>query len=181
MKGFLPFVIDTAKICFIALLIVLPIRAFVFQPFLVKGASMEPNFSSGDYLIVDELSYRFRVPERGEVIVLKYPGDPSQKYIKRIIGLPGETVTVQDGKVSVKNNGGTAVLKEEYLPQGLETPGFEEVALGDSEYFVMGDNRPFSSDSRSWGTLPRQDIIGRAVVRILPLQELSAMRAPLYK
>lgn len=180
MKGFLPSIAETAKILIIAMLIVIPIRTFVFQPFLVKGASMEPNFHNGDYLIVDEFSYRLRNPERGEVIVLKYPGDLSQKYIKRIIGLPGETVAVQDGKVSVKNAEGTVVLKEQYLPQGLQTPGLEEKILGDSEYFVMGDNRPFSSDSRAWGTLPKQDIIGRALIRLWPLRAFSVVAAPIY-
>lgn len=179
MKGLFAFALDTAKIMIVALLIVLPIRAFVFQPFLVRGASMEPNFHNGDYLIVDEVSYRFRDPERGEVIVFRFPNDPSQRYIKRVIGLPGETVEVKDGKVIV-NDGKAKVLREEYLPKNLETSGQDQMSLGENEYFVMGDNRQFSSDSRSWGSLPEQYIIGRALLRVFPLKSFSAIAAPTY-
>ena len=98
MKKLLSFIWEIIKIVIIALAIVVPIRYFLFQPFFVKGESMEPNFQNGDYLIVDELSYRLREPERGEVIVFKYPRNISQRYIKRIIGLPGEAVEIKDGK-----------------------------------------------------------------------------------
>jgi len=98
MKSFLSFIWEIAKIVIIALLIVIPIRYFIFQPFFVKGQSMEPTFENGDYLIIDEISYRFRAPQRGEVIVFKYPENPSQRYIKRIVGLPRETIEINDGE-----------------------------------------------------------------------------------
>ena len=179
MKGFLGFALDTARIMIIALLIVLPIRAFVFQPFLVRGASMEPNFHNGDYLIIDEFSYHFRNPERGEVIVFRYPNDPSQRYIKRVIGLPGETVEVSNGKITI-SDGESKVLREEYLPQGSKTPGQERATLKGEEYFVMGDNREFSSDSRTWGSLPEEYIIGKVMVRVFPFNSFTAVAAPTY-
>src|SRR3989338_11028918 len=101
MKSTLSFLWEIAKIAVIALVLVVGMRLFVFQPFLVRGASMEPNFHNWDYLIVDEISYRFRDPGRGEVVVFKFPNDPSQRYIKRIVGLPGETVQVQEGQVTI--------------------------------------------------------------------------------
>jgi len=161
------------KIIIIALVIVLPIRYFLFQPFIVKGDSMVPNFHSGDYLIIDEISYRFGEPKRGDVVVLKYPPDPAQKFIKRIIGLPGETVTIGNGTVSVTSNGKEVSLDEAYLPDSLKTAGNVRVTLKEDEYFVMGDNRDFSYDSRSWGILPKYDIVGKAAFRVLPLTNIG--------
>ncbi|PIZ77308.1 MAG: signal peptidase I, partial [Parcubacteria group bacterium CG_4_10_14_0_2_um_filter_7_35_8] len=119
MKNFFIFVWETIKIVILALLIVLPIRYFVFQPFIVRGQSMEPNFQNGNYLIIDEISYRFKEPARGEVIVFRYPYNPSQRYIKRIIGLPGETIEIRDTQVYVfDKNGQKITLKEDtYLPE----------------------------------------------------------------
>ncbi len=171
---------DFVKIVLIAAIIVLPIRYFLFQPFIVKGDSMVPNFHSGDYLIVDEISYRISTPHRGDVVVLKYPLDPSQRFIKRVIALPGETVTITNGKVDVVKDGKNVELSESYLPEGLLTEGNVNVTLKDGEYFVLGDNRPFSYDSRRWGVLPTEDIIGKAVLRIFPVQSLSLIASPTY-
>src|SRR3989338_5265021 len=167
MKSIVSFGFEVAKVVLIALVIVLPLRAFVFQPFLVKGDSMETNYHSGDYLIVDEISYRFSAPKRGDVIVLKYPLDLSQRFIKRIIGLPGEIVEVKGGKVTLYRADQAPMILDEtgYLAEGVVTPGDTRMSLDDGEYFVMGDNRPFSSDSRRWGVLPRKDIIGRSLIR----------------
>ena len=168
MKKAFSFFWEVGKIALVALVLVIGFRFFVFQPFLVRGASMEPNFHNWDYLVVDEISYRFRNPERGEVIVFKYPNDPSQRYIKRIIGLPGETVQVQDGQVAIFHGEQRVPLDEKsYIP--FDTPGSIEITLGENEYFVMGDNRHYSSDSRSWGTLSGDLIIGRVFVRVFPL------------
>ena len=124
MKSFLAFIWEIAKIVIIALLIVVPIRYFIFQPFFVKGQSMEPNFGSGDYLIIDEITYRFRPPQRGEVVVFRYPDDPSQRYIKRIIGLPGETIEIEEGKVIIYNEEGGRMLEEsDYLSSSVFTSG----------------------------------------------------------
>ncbi len=152
----------------LAVIIVIPIRMLIFQPFLVKGSSMEPNFHNGDYLIIDELSYRLRDPLREEVVIFKFPDNPSQKYIKRIIGLPGETIEVKEGKVRITGPHEAFVLDENtYLP-GAETIGFETLTLGTNEYFVLGDNREHSSDSRYWGSVPRANLIGRVWWRVIP-------------
>ena len=179
-KKYFSFIWDLVKIAAIALVIVLPIRYFLFQPFIVKGESMAPNFETGDYLIVDELSYRFSTPERGDVIVFKYPKDVSQKFIKRVIGLPGETVDVKNGEVSVVTNGKTIVLNEIYLPKNLKTIGEVQTTLKQNEYFVLGDNRDYSYDSRSWGVVPKSDIIGKALLRIFPISTLSEIQRPGY-
>ena len=156
---------EFAKIIIIAGIIVLPIRYFLFQPFIVKGDSMVPNFHSGDYLIVDEISYRASGPQRGDVVVLKYPLDTTQRFIKRVIGLPGETVDINNGKITTALGTQSTELRETYLPGDLVTDGSVHVTLGPDEYFVMGDNRQFSYDSRRWGVLPKSDIIGRAARR----------------
>ncbi|MEK7201746.1 MAG: signal peptidase I [Patescibacteria group bacterium] len=152
----------------LAVIIVVPIRFFIAQPFVVEGDSMHPTFESGDYLVVDELTYRLGEPERGDVVIFRYPGDPSVFYIKRIIGLPGETVHIDEGKTSIsKLDGSTVILNETYVVAEDATYSLD-TKLGADQFFVMGDNRPRSSDSRVWGPLPRKDLIGRAFIRLLP-------------
>jgi signal peptidase I len=182
MKNFLLFILEISKIVAIALLIVIPIRYFIFQPFYVKGESMEPNFSDGDYLIIDEISYRFKVPERGEVIVFRYPNDPAQRYIKRIIGLPGETIEIEQGQVMIYDEEGEGGFLEElaYLPSSTLTAGDIRVVLDENEYFVLGDNRAASADSRRWGSLPRENIIGRALIRAWPPTAFAKIEVPAY-
>ena len=180
MKKFLLFVWEVSKIVIVALLIVVPIRYFIFQPFFVRGQSMEPNFHNGDYLIIDELSYQFREPQRGEVIVFKYPQDPSQRYIKRIVGLPGEIVKIQSGKVFIYQEEESQALEEEYLSQSTQTPGNLQYVLKKDEYFVLGDNRSVSSDSRRWGSLPEENIVGRVFLRAWPLVALAKIETPSY-
>src|SRR3989338_7604254 len=181
MKSTLSFLWEIAKIAVIALVLVVGMRLFVFQPFLVRGASMEPNFHNWDYLIVDELSYRFREPQRGEVIVFKFPNNPADRYIKRIIALPGETVQVEAGKVSVYRGQQEVALDEREYLSLLDTPGSVQTTLGPNEYFVMGDNRPESSDSRSWGTLSEDLIIGRVLLRVFPISAFAKVEAPEYE
>ena len=181
MKRILLFIWEVSKIVIIALLIVVPIRYFVFQPFFVRGQSMEPNFHNGDYLIIDELSYQFRAPERGEVVVFKYPQNPSQRYIKRIVGLPGETIQIQNGKILISQNGEFQVLDETgYLSDFLQTLGDIKVSLDKNDYFVLGDNRPVSADSRRWGLLPEENIIGRVFLRAWPVSALAKIEIPSY-
>ncbi|MBI5134025.1 MAG: signal peptidase I [Candidatus Taylorbacteria bacterium] len=153
----------------LALVVVLPIRMWVAQPFVVNGSSMDTTFADGEYLIVDELSYRFKAPERGDVLIFKYPQDPSKYFIKRLIGLPGETVVVKNDKVTIVNadNPKGIVLNEPYIHS--RTFGDLTKTLEDDEYFVMGDNRVVSSDSRVWGALPKSDVVGRPIMRLLPL------------
>lgn len=158
----------------IAILIVVPIRMFVAQPFIVSGDSMVDTFQSGQYLIVDQLSYHLSTPTRGEVVIFRYPRDPSKFFIKRIIGVPGDTVKIEDGTVTITNETHPegVVLEEPYVESMEPAPLFEET-LEDREYFVMGDNRDQSSDSRSWGVLQEERIVGRAYLRLFPPQTVD--------
>ncbi len=160
----------------IALIIVIPIRMFVAQPFIVSGASMENTFYSGEYLIVDQVTYHFNEPERGDVIIFRYPKDPSKYFIKRIIGVPGDTVTIEGNEVTISNKRETIkeVLDEPYV-KAMEENTHVKDELGEREYFVMGDNRDQSSDSRVWGVLHREKIIGRAWLRLFPFNAAEIM------
>ncbi len=156
------------KLVFLSLLIVVPFRLFIAQPFIVDGASMDPTFETGDYLIVDELTYRFKMPERGSILIFKYPRDPSKSFIKRIIGLPNETVSISDGQVTIINREYPKGfgLDEPYVK--LNRKDNSSYILGTDEYFVLGDNRLGSADSRVWGAVPEENIIGRPIIRFLP-------------
>lgn len=162
---------DLFTLTLLIIIIVLPLRAFIISPFIVDGASMHPSFDNLDYLIVDEISYRFKEPVRGDVIVFRYPKNPSIFYIKRVIGLPGEKVSVRKGEVSITDASGIATTLPEPYVTAEDATYDGNVTLADDEYFVMGDNRPNSSDSRIWGPLPKKDIIGRVFLRLLPVSE----------
>lgn len=146
-------VFEFIKFALIAVVIVLPIRMWVAQPFIVSGESMDPTFKDGDYLIVDEISYSTREPKKGEVIIFRYPKDPSKYFIKRIIGLPGDKVEVAGAQVTLK----------------------------DGEYYVLGDNRDRSLDSRVWGAVPKKNIIGRAYLRLLPITKIDYLPGAISK
>lgn len=177
IKYWLNFTWEILKIVIISLAIIIPIRYFLIQPFFVRGASMDPNFLDGDYLIIDEISYRFNKPQRGEVVVFRYPLDPSQFFIKRIVGLPGETVKIEDGKIIIYNQ----YLDEEFILDESTylgdpyTPGNLEISLEANEYFVLGDNRDASSDSRKWGGVDRHYITGRAWIRAWPFSRVGVV------
>jgi signal peptidase I len=181
MKQTLSIAWELGKIALVAFVLVVGLRMFVFQPFLVRGASMEPNFHNWDYLIVDEISYRFNGPERGDVIVFKFPNDPSQRYIKRIIGLPGESIEIENGEVRIFKGAEQFILNESEYLVGNTTTGSGKITLQTDEYFVLGDNRRYSSDSRSWGVLPQNNIIGRALIRIFPISAFAKVGAPAYE
>ena len=179
------FIWEMAKITLISLLIILPIRYFLIQPFYVKGASMEPNFHDHEYLIIDEISYRLNDPRRGDIIVFKYPRDPRQFFIKRVIGLPNETVKIENGSIYITSvSGETNELREDYLPSNIETnlpvSGYGEVTLKDDEYFLMGDNRDQSLDSRVFGPVKSDFIIGRTWIRGWPFNKLTLFNTPEY-
>lgn len=181
VKDTLLFIWEVTKVVVIALAIVLPIRYFIFQPFFVEGSSMEPNFHNGDYLIVDEISYRFSAPRRGDVIVFRYPNDPAKRFIKRIIGLPGETVEVRNGRIIISKNSKKIKLDESaYLPSYIVTPDCAPFHLGKKQYFVLGDNRMRSFDSEDWGAVPRKYIIGRVVIRAWPFVHFHKVKAQTY-
>lgn len=170
---------EVAETIVIAVAAVFVVRTFVAQPFLVSGASMEPNFYNGDYLLVDEIAYRLRSPERGEVVVFKYPGDHRSYYIKRIIGLPGERVQVENDHVTVYSGSDGKVLHESYLPSP-NTTGDVDLTLKDGQYFVMGDNRNFSYDSRAWGPVSTSELIGLVRLRLWPVNHAMAFTTPTY-
>jgi signal peptidase I len=182
MKKQLSFILEIAKIVVVALAIVIPIRYFLFQPFFVKGESMQPNFQNGDYLIIDEISYRFREPQRGEVIVFKYPQNESQLFIKRIIGVPGEKIEINNNVIKVTKKDGQLVdLKEtSYLPSSIETAGNINITLENNQYFMLGDNRQFSFDSRRFGVVNKNEIIGKVFLRAWPFVSLGLFRVPSY-
>jgi signal peptidase I len=183
---------EIVKMVFWVVVIIVPLRVFLVQPFFVQGASMEPNFEDKEYLIINELGYKttkvgfafgekkanlftvksFKELVRGDVVVFRYPKNPSVYYIKRVIGLPGEKIEIKDGKVKIFNNknpDGFDLDESAYLSASVETMGDQIANLSDTEYFVMGDNRNYSSDSRSWGPVPEEDIVGKVLLRAWPV------------
>ncbi len=179
------FFVEIIKVVIISLAIIIPVRYFLIQPFYVKGASMEPSFHDHEYLIINEISYRFTAPERGDIIIFRYPKDPSQYFIKRIIGLPGETIKIKDDKVYIKNNQNADFVElneSDYLPEDFGTFNFgrSEYILESDQYFVMGDNREQSLDSRRFGPVPRRLIIGKAWVRGWPFDKITIFNSPAY-
>jgi signal peptidase I len=189
LKSVGAFIWDLVKILVIALIIIVPFRMYIAEPFVVSGSSMLPNFHDSDYLIVNRLTYITGNPRRGDAIVLKFPKDPSQFFIKRVIGLPGEKVCFspdcknqdEDGGVYIFNSAHPEGFKlvEPYISQ--ETRGQAMVQpLGSSEYFVLGDNRSASSDSRVWGILPRDLIIGKVWLKVFPFSDFGIFHTPSY-
>lgn len=169
MRKFLLSIWEVAEVIIVAAVSIFLIYKFIAQPFLVQGASMEPNFSNGNYLIVDEVTYRFKEPERGEVIVFRNPTNVSEFYIKRIIGKPNEHLVIKDSQVFIDN----VLFEEGYLPAGLKFNNAVDIELKADEYFVMGDNRLHSFDSRSWGALKEDKIIGAVRIRFWPLTDFK--------
>ncbi|MDP2654964.1 MAG: signal peptidase I [bacterium] len=162
---------DLFTLAFLVVVVVIPIRIFVASPFIVDGDSMHPTFENLDYLITDEFIYNFKTPSRGDVIVFRYPGDPSIFYIKRIIGLPNENIYINHGSVTITTAGGEKLTLAEPYIVNEDATYTKDISLNSEEYFVMGDNRPNSSDSRIWGPLPRKNIIGRVDLRLLPISK----------
>lgn len=179
-KRFFIFLWEFVKVAAISLAIIIPVRYFLIQPFYVKGASMEPNFHDREYLIIDEITYRFKAPQRGEIIVFRYPMDPQEYFIKRLIGLPGESVQIKDGEVHIYNqdNPDGFILKEDYLPEDLSTYSASDakIILGSDEYFVLGDNRNASKDSRIFGPLNKSFITGRVYFRGYPFNKIKVFK-----
>lgn len=193
LKKFLNSFWELFKVAVISLAIIIPVRTFIFQPFFVQGASMEPNFHDGEYLIINELGYKktvignedkelftvkpFKGLERKEVVVFRSPQNPKEYFIKRVIGLPGERVEIKDGDVVVyseENPEGGVLDESEYLTKMLhKTECFQQCSfeIGEGQYLVLGDNRKYSSDSRTWGLLPSDFIIGRVLLRAWPFSE----------
>jgi len=163
------FFIEIIKFALLAAIIVIPFRMFIAEPYIVQGESMSPTFETGHYLIINKFAHKFSDIERGFVVIFRYPNDPSRFFIKRVIALPGETIRIQDRKVFIKTVGSSdfAELNETYLNNTIQNDLEEDLA--DDEYFVMGDNRGNSSDSRSWGPLNETFIKGQTILRLFPL------------
>ena len=180
IKQFLFGIWEIVEIVVVALATVFLIRTFLFQPFLVSGASMEPTFSDGNYIIIDEITYRFREPIRGEVVVFRYPLNKSSFFIKRVVGLPGERVVSKNGEIKIYKGEEVIGLDEKYLPENSKIKEEFDVSLKDGEYFVMGDNRYHSYDSRNWGAVIQEDIIGIARLRVFPIENVKIFKPPVY-
>jgi len=177
------FFLDLVETVVIALAVFVLIYLFLFQPHQVRGSSMYPSLHDGEYLLTDKVSYRLHQPKRGDVIIFTAPHNEEYDYIKRIIGLPGETIKIENGKVFI--NG--LALDEVYIPNDFTTfagsfakEGYN-VLLPPEQYFVLGDNRQHSSDSREWGSVPEKNIIGRAAFRYWPVEELGSIKEPDYQ
>jgi signal peptidase I len=171
---------ELVRTALIVLVLAYVIRVFILQPFVVEGSSMFPRFQTNDFLIVDKISYRFNQPQRGDIIVFRYPFDPATNYVKRVIGLPGDLVRVEGGRVIIENdqNPEGFVLIEPYLSPGNTTTlpatsAKTEFLVPEDRYFVLGDNRRASSDSREWGFLPENDVIGRVFLQAFPFDRAS--------
>lgn len=175
-------ILDILQTVVLALSIFLVVYFFLVRPHQVRGESMYPSLNDMEYLLTDKVSYRIGVPRRGDIIVFRAPVVPSEDYIKRIIGLPGERVSVKDGHVYINGE----VLREDYLPENLVTSGSfflgegKEITVPDDEYVVMGDNRPNSADSRRFGTIKRKKIVGRAWVLYWPPSHAGVIRHAEY-
>lgn len=191
-EGVGTFIFEIVKVLVLVLVVVAPVRIFLFQPFFVQGASMEPNFENGEYLIINEFGYKkteihvgnqtlFTMDSRkefvrGDVVVFRYPRNPEQFFIKRVIGLPGETVTIAGGRVLIKDTRtsvATVLDESDYLDPSQETVGSLSVTLGADEYFVLGDNRSFSHDSRAWGAVRKDHVIGKVILRAWPFHAFA--------
>jgi len=166
---------ELARFALIAIAIVIPIRIYIAQPFIVSGSSMVPTFEDGQYLIIDEISYRLNDPQRDDVVVFRYPNDQTKFFIKRIIGLPNETIDIKNNTTTITNVeyplGFT--LDQSYIKNNTNNNIHFE--LKNNEYFVMGDNRPASSDSRYWGAVSRKLLIGKVFLRLLPISKIGIL------
>lgn len=168
-------IIELIEFVAIVFAILMAIRVFAAEPHKVSGSSMVPNFHDGDYIITNKLAVKMSDPVSGEVVILQDPSDANKVFIKRVIGLPGETVKILNGKVYINSK----LLEELYLPLDLQTPGGNflkeggEVTVPPGNYFVIGDNRGNSSDSREWGFLKKELIIGQAYFRYWPVDKAA--------
>jgi len=181
------YIYEILKTIVIVIIMYLLIRAFIFQPFEVDGSSMEPTLHNNEFLIVQKVTSYFHDVQRGDVIVFKYPNDPSVSYVKRVIGLPGDKVTIANGKVTIYNAANTTglVLNEKYLSQGQLTSinnDFTERSwtVDQDKYFVLGDNRDHSDDSRSWNFVPKSNIVGTVWLTVYPLKDFGPTEKVVY-
>jgi signal peptidase I len=178
---------EMVKVFLLAVVIIIPVRIFLFQPFFVEGSSMEPNFEDGQYLIVSELGYKetdmqsigftvkpFKTIKRQDVAVFRNPKNTDQFFIKRVIALPKETIAIEGGKIVIYNTehpSGRVLDESSYLASGAKTSDMPKITLDEDEYFVLGDNRSHSYDSRAVGPIAKDKIIGRVLLRAWPVNQ----------
>ena len=176
------FFIELVKVAVLAAVTIGVVRFFIFKPFIVHGASMAPNFYENEYLIIDEISYRFKDPDRGDIVVIRNPKRRDEFFLKRIIGMPDERVVIDEGTVTVlsEDNPAGISLEEPYLPPREFTPGDVDTTMGENEYYVMGDNRDASYDSRMFGSITEDSIIGRVLLRGWPFDRAQRFSSPEY-
>jgi len=176
------FFLDTIQTFLLAAAVFLIIYAFLFRPFEVKGDSMYPNFKDKQYTLTNLISLKFSDPKRGDVIVFKAPNDTEKDYIKRIIGVPGDVVSVKDGNIYLNK---TLMDQSSFLKPDIKTYGGsfmkegEEYIVPQGYFLTMGDNRPYSSDSREWGYVEKSKIIGIAIFVYWPIGEIKVIQNPL--
>ena len=182
LKRIVNFFLDFVETAVVALSIFVVVYLFLVQPHEIKGGSMEPTFNNNEYILTDKISYRFKEPKRGDVVIFKAPKNPDVDYIKRIIGLPGERIKIQNGAIYI--NGKklsepyirdiTSLTSTQYLQEGVET------TVPEGYFFVMGDNRTGSMDSREFGPIAENVIIGHAILRYWPLPALGLVPSVSY-
>lgn len=187
-SDFWRFTFELIKTAIIVGVLAYLLRLFVLQPFIVEGSSMQPEFQTNDYLLVDKFSYYIHEPKRGDIIVFRYPFNPTVNYVKRIIGLPGERVLVDKGKITIFSDAypDGRRLTEPYLTENEATllPSGavrSEYVVPNDKYFVLGDNRGASSDSREWGFLPQEEVVGRVIIQAFPLGKFHYISSTLYQ
>jgi signal peptidase I len=156
----------------IAVILALLIRTFILQPFYIPSGSMEPTLMIQDHIIVNKIGYRFWEPQRGDIVVFRFPRDPSKDFVKRLIGLPGEKVEIRNSQLYINGQ----LVPEKYLPSDIGDFGsFKPTVIPANSYFMMGDNRNNSDDSRNWGVLPRENVIGKAMLTYWPLTRIHLL------
>lgn len=168
--------LDILETVVIALAIFVIIYLFLFQPHQVRGNSMYPNFHDADYLLTDKISYRLSQPKKGDVVIFVAPKNEEYDYIKRVVALPGEKVSINDADQVLVDN---QIVDEPFLPEDIKTYGGNFLEIGktitvpEDQYFVLGDNRSHSSDSRDWGFVPKENLVGKAWFRYWPLDRMG--------
>lgn len=163
---------ESLEALIIAAILATIIRVFLFQPFYIPSGSMEPNLMPDDRIIVNKFLYHFTAPKRGDVMVFRFPKDPSKDFIKRVIGLPGDVVEIRNSQLYVNNE----KVEEPYLPKGLVFTDFGPTTVPKDSYFMFGDNRNNSDDSRYWGKMPKENIRGKAILRYWPLDRMGLVK-----
>lgn len=176
-------VFDFLQSIVVVMAIMVMIYLFVMSPQEIKGASMEPSFFDKEYILTNKILFKLRDPVRGDVVIFKSPANPEIDYIKRVIGLPGDTVSLRQNAIFVNS----VKVEEPYLSPGITIFGGsylrenQEVVIPQGKYFVLGDNRPHSADSREFGPIPKEDFIGKAFLRYWPFTRFGLIPRVFYR